>query len=94
LLTVSGTKINKATAEANNLECALVDYALILQAERANESHFQGCSLIPEYAIAVNPAEDMTIPLFLCEIHFNSLKLSLHEGVAVDEDVFGKFPEH
>lgn len=91
MLTITATKLAKEFAKENNIDCALVDYALIAAAERSNSESFQGCTLPPLYAVSIQPAEDMVIPIFLCLSHFNALKMGLHEGVAVDEDIFGQF---
>lgn len=94
MMLVTATKITEAEAEEHGVDCNAVDYAIILAAERANSSTFDGCSQIPIYSVAFKPAEDMVIPVFLCQLHFTALKMSLHEGVAVDEDMFGEFPDH
>jgi hypothetical protein len=79
--------------ETNDLVCGLVDYAAVAAAE-AQHTSIQGCSMIPAFAISMKPAPDMIVPIFVCFVHFNAFKLSLHEGVGVDEDVFGEFPKH
>jgi hypothetical protein len=90
LLTITGTKLDIEFSKEHNLECGLVDYASISAAERNSEDTLEGCTLIPEYALSLQPAEDQLIPLFLCSPHFNSLSMGVREGVAVDEHLFGK----
>lgn len=93
MLVITALPITNAEVEENDLSCDLIDYAAILALEAQTADHM-GCNQIPAYSVAIKPAEDMVIPLFLCSIHFNALKISLHEGVAVDEDIFGKFPKN
>lgn len=88
MLVISAIPLTKQDAEANELDCDLVDYASIVAAEVNNLSTFDGCSQLPAWSVAIRPAEDMVIPIFLCSLHFNALKISLREGVGIDEDVF------
>ena len=92
MLTITAQKITKEEAVEHEVECDAVDYAAVRAAEIKESDTFEGCSQVPEYAVSFRPAEDMVIPHFLCPLHFAALRLSLHEGVAVDEDVFGEFP--
>jgi hypothetical protein len=94
MLVISAVPLTGEEIDEHALDCGLVDYASIIQAEINNSSTFEGCTQTPAYSVAFKPAEDMVIPIFLCKLHFNALSLSLHEGVGVDEDVFGEFPEH
>ena len=94
MLAISAVLITEEDVLENELECDLIDYASVLQAEITNSATFEGCTQAPSYSVAFKPAEDMVIPIFVCKLHFNALKLSLHEGVVVDEDAFGEFPNH
>lgn len=94
MMLVSATPITSEEAVAHEIECQLVDYAAIYAAEAKNSNTFDSCPMTPVWAVTLKPAEDMVIPVFLCQIHFNALKISLHEGVGVDEDVFGEFTQH
>jgi hypothetical protein len=94
MMLITASQITEEEAKAHEIECAAVDYADIFAAEQRNAETFDGCSQIPTYSVALKPAEDIVIPLFMCSIHFVALKLSLHEGVGVDEDIFGEFPNH
>ncbi len=94
MLVITAIQITEQEAVEHDVVCNMVDHGAIQSAEIRGLSTFEGCPQIPVYSVAFKPAEDMVIPLFLCTIHFNALKLSLHEGVAVDEDIFGKFPNH
>ena len=94
MMIITATPISKEDAEEHEVDCDSVDHAQILAAEAAKSDTFDGCSLLPEYSVAFKPAEDMVIPVFLCGPHFRALRISLHEGVGVDEDVFGEFPDH
>lgn len=93
MLTVSATELTHEAVAAHGLVCNLIDHSAITYAEMHSKD-IEGCRFVPVYAISMQPAPDMIIPMFLCFIHFNAFKLSLHEGVGVDEDVFGKFPKH
>ncbi len=92
MLTITAQKITADEALEHDVDCDAVDYAAIFAAELKNSDTFEGCSQTPEYAVSFRPAEDMVIPHFLCALHFTALKLSLHEGVAIDEDIFGELP--
>jgi hypothetical protein len=94
MMLITASEITAEEAEAHHIECELVDYAAIFAAEANNSQTFERCPMNPVWAVTFKPAEDMVIPTFLCSIHFNALKLSLHEGVGVDENVFGEFPNH
>jgi hypothetical protein len=80
--------IDEDFARDNDLDCAVVDHANIIAAERENKTSFPGCQFLPTYAISMQPADDMMVPLFLCTIHFNSLNLALKEGVGADDKLF------
>ena len=92
MLIVTATEITEHEAKEHNVDCDAVDYANILVAEQRDSDTFEGCTQIPVYSVALKPAEDMVIPFFVCKLHVNALKISLHEGVGVDEDAFGAFP--
>lgn len=94
MLTISAMQITPEEAVEHSVDCDAVDYAAVFAAEMRDSNTFDGCSQVPVYAVSFKPAEDMVIPFFLCSLHFNALKISLHEGVGVDEDVFGEFPNH
>lgn len=94
MMLITASSITAEEAEAHEIQCELVDYAAIFAAEAKNSSTFDRCPLAPVWAVTFKPADDMVIPTFLCSLHFNALKISLHEGVGVDEDVFGEFPDH
>jgi hypothetical protein len=89
MLILTAVPVTKAEVEMHELDCDLVDYASIVAAELSNKTNFEGCNQLPAYSVALKPAEDMVIPFFLCQIHFNALKLSLQGGFGIDEDVFG-----
>lgn len=89
MLILSVMPITKDDVELNNLDCNLIDYASIVAAEIANNNTFEGCNQLPAYSLALKPAEDMVIPFFVCEIHFNALKISLQDGqFGIDPDMF------
>jgi hypothetical protein len=92
MMLITATKISEEEAATHEVTCELIDYATVFAAELSeNASH--KCELIPVWAVTLRPADDMLIPVFVCKVHFAALKMSLHEGVGVDEDVFGEFPE-
>jgi hypothetical protein len=93
MLVITATPITEEDAHSQNISCELIDYVSIKAAEFMQSDTFDRCSLVPVWAVTLRPAEDMLIPVFLCPIHFGAFKLSLHEGVGVDEDVFGEFPK-
>lgn len=94
MLILTAVPITHQEAEHHELECNLVDYASIIAADLHSLNTFEGCSQPPAYSVALKPAEDMVIPFFLCDIHFNALKISMIDGkFGTDEDVFGPFPE-
>lgn len=92
MLLVTGSILTAEEVQEHEIDCDAVDYAAIFAAEVKNSSTFEGCTQVPIYAISFKLAEDMVIPFFICQLHFMALKLSLHEGVGVDENVFGEFP--
>jgi hypothetical protein len=91
LLEISATAISEQMAREHEFECALIDHAAVLAADQLDDSVFQGCTLLPAYAIAIKPAEDMIIPIFVCAPHYISLKIGINEGVAVSEEMLN-FP--
>lgn len=93
-MVITGSKLTEHEINSNDLDCDTVDYAAIFAAEQNNESTFEGCTQLPQYAVSFKLAEDMVLPFFVCQVHFMALKISLHEGVGVDEDTFGEFPNH
>ncbi len=94
MMLITATSITADEAKSHGIECGLIDYATIFAAETNNSDTFDRCPLDPIWAVTLKPADDMVIPLFLCSLHFNALKISLHEGVGVDEDVFGEFSDN
>lgn len=88
MFTVSATKVTREEAEQNEISCGSYDFTV---SEGKPVRLHQGCTIFPEYAVTMQPAPDMVIPVFLCVVHFNAYKLGLHEGIAVDEDMFGSF---
>ena len=87
---VSAIRLHESVTEALGPVCEAVDYALAIAAEKQGETSFPGCTQMPEYAVAFRPADDMSIPVNLCKIHFNALRLSLREGsIGIDDDLFG-----
>lgn len=94
MMLITATSITADEAKLHEIECGLIDYATIFAAEAKNSSTYDNCPMLPIWAVTLKPADDMVIPLFLCSIHFNALKISLHEGVGVDEDIFGEFHNH
>jgi hypothetical protein len=93
MMLITATEITAEEAEVHEVQCELVDYAAIFAAKTNKLSTFERCPMLPVWAVTFKPAEDMVIPTFLCIVHFNALKISLHEGVGVDEDIFGEFPQ-
>ena len=93
MLLITASPLTEEEATGHNLNCELIDYVSLKAAEMFNSDTFDRCQLVPVWAVTLRPADDMMIPVFLCPVHFGALKLSLHEGVGVDEDIFGKFPE-
>ena len=93
MLYITASQLTEQEVIEHEIDCDSVDYAAIFAAEQRNSSTFEGCSQTPVYAVSFKPAEDMVIPFFVCHLHFNALKISLFEGVAVDENAFGEFPK-
>lgn len=87
MLTIHSSTITEEIAEHNDLQCALVEAANILAAHIQKRDTYSGCPLPAIHAVAIQPAEDMVIPVFLCTLHYNSLKLGLREGVGIDENL-------
>jgi hypothetical protein len=85
MLAISSSEIPTEAALANDLECSMVD-AVSHQTEGASA----GCPLTVEYAIVIQPADDMLIPLFLCKLHYNAFRLGVREGVGLDPDLLKK----
>lgn len=94
MMIITASAITAEEAESYEVHCELVDYAAVFAAEATGSKTFERCPMTPIWAVTFKPADDMVIPTFLCPIHFNALKMSLHEGVGVDEDIFGEFPDH
>ena len=87
---VSAIKLHESITAELGPVCEAVDYALAFAASQQGESSFDGCTQLPEYAVAFKPADDMSIPINLCKIHFNALRLSLREGnIGIEDDFFG-----
>lgn len=93
MLVVTAIGITEEEANSQGLSCQLIDYVSVKAAELLQLDTFDRCSLPPVWAVTLRPADDMLIPVFLCPVHFGAFKLSLHEGIAADEDVFGEFPK-
>jgi hypothetical protein len=89
MVTLSATPISAEIAEENELSCDAVDYASILKVEQNNDEGDYSCTLPPTHALALNPAEDITIPFFLCDLHMGALKIGIGEGFGIDTDIFG-----
>jgi len=94
MMLITAVPITEIEALEHEVVCDMVDHGAIQSAEIRGLSTFEGCPQVPVYSVAFKPAEDMVVPFFLCSLHFNALKISLHEGVGVDEDAFGEFPNH
>lgn len=93
-MVITASKLTEYEINSHDLDCDTVDYAAIFAAEQNNSNTFEGCTQLPLYAVSFKLAEDMVLPFFVCQVHFMALKISLHEGVGVDENVFGQFPNH
>ncbi len=91
MLTVTAQQIENADFILADAACTAVDFATVAQAHRDSEEGFQGCELDVAWAIFMKPAEDITIPIFVCSVHFNAFKLAVKSGrVGVDLEVFGE----
>lgn len=91
---ITASKLTEQEVKDHEVDCDTVDYAAIFAAEQKNSDTFEGCTQLPLYAVSFKLAEDMVLPFFVCQVHFMALKISLHEGIGVDEDIFGEFPNH
>lgn len=87
MLAIHSSRLTHDIAETNGLECALVDAASLRAAHMQGQSRYSGCPLPAIHMISLQPAEDMSIPIFLCDVHFNGFKLGLKEGLGIDEDL-------
>jgi hypothetical protein len=58
-----------------------------MAAQFNKQTQYEGCPLPAVHAVAVQPAEDMVIPMFMCTVHFNGFKLGLREGIALGEEL-------
>jgi hypothetical protein len=90
MLTITAQQIEDADFVADEAACSAIDYATIAHAHREEIPGFQGCELDVEWVIFMKPAEDITIPVFICTVHFNAFKYAVKTGkVGADLDVFG-----
>ncbi len=85
MLTIHANKIDISLSKQHNLKCMLVEQAAMIAAELNNNA--SGCTFLPEYTVSIQPHEDMLIPIFICPLHFNSLKLGLSEGIGLDQSL-------
>jgi hypothetical protein len=88
MLVITAVKLLPEQIDELHIDCDSVDYSAILSANRANSDTFDGCKLDPAWAVAFRPAEDIIIPVNLCQLHFAALRLGVMEGVATDADFF------
>lgn len=90
MLTITAQKIEEADFTAVDVGCQSVDFATIAQAQRSSDPGFAGCELDVAWVVFMKPAEDITIPIFICSVHFNAFKFAVSSGrVGVDLDIFG-----
>lgn len=90
MLTITAQEIDDADFVAVDAACSAVDYATIAQAHREEGNGFHGCELDVAWVLFLKPAEDITIPVFICSVHFNAFRYAVKSGkVGVDLDVFG-----
>lgn len=91
MITITAQRIEDADFVAVDAACSAVDFATIAQAHRSSGIDFPGCELDVAWAIFMKPAEDITIPIFVCSVHFNAFKYAVKSGkVGVDLNVFGE----
>jgi hypothetical protein len=88
MLAITAVKLTEEQVEELEITCDSVDYSAIASAKRDRADTFDGCKLDGAWAVAFRPAEDIIIPVNLCELHFRALRLGVMEGVAVDNDFF------
>lgn len=91
MLTITAQQIEDADFALADAACSAIDFATVAQAHRNSEAGFDGCELDVAWALFLKPAEDITVPIFVCSIHFNAFKYAVKSGrVAVDLNVFGE----
>lgn len=90
MLTIHSSEIPLEIAEEHGLACAVVDSASLMAAQLQQKESFSGCPLPAVYAIGIQPAEDQSIPIFMCRPHFNAFKLGVREGVGVDQEILNQ----
>jgi len=88
MLAITASPLSDEQVEVLGITCNSIDYASILTAQRNNEESFDGCQLRPTTGVAFRPAEDIIIPVNLCDLHFNALKIGLDGGFAVEQGFF------
>jgi hypothetical protein len=99
MFTITGAKLTDndlayEIAQGNKLQCEGIDYASIiaLQATSDKESvSLEECKCPGEvsYVVSFKPAEDILIPVTVCTVHFNAVKLALAErSIVIDLDLF------
>lgn len=87
MLSIHSSALTEEIAENHSLKCAIVDSASLMAAQLKQQTEYEGCPFPAVYAVAIQPAEDMVIPMFMCTIHFNGFKLGLREGIALSEEL-------
>lgn len=93
MVTFTATQLTEETIQNLDIRCLSLDAGPIEQAYERGEKVVPKCLLPPIWMLSLRfgSDEDMIMVIPTCSVHFNALKISLHEGVGVDEDVFGKF---
>lgn len=87
MLAIHTSSITEQQSLENNFECAAVDSASLMAAQLKGQSIYEGCPLPAVHVVAIQPAEDIVIPIFVCDVHHNGFKLGLREGVGIDQDL-------
>lgn len=87
MLAITSQRLTVEQVEQLDIDCDSIDYASIMSAKLKDSEVFDGCQLHAAWAVAFRPAEDIIIPVNLCDLHFNALKIGIHEGVTVDNNI-------
>ena len=93
MVTFTATRLTEENIENLDLRCLSLDTGPVEQAYAKGATIVPKCLLPPIWMLDLRfgSEEDMIMVIPTCNVHFNALRISLHEGVGVDEDVFGKF---
>lgn len=95
MFSITATALAVDQSHRLGFKCAALDASLIEAAYQSDADEIPSCPLdvIWLMGLRFGIGDDMVITTPLCIVHFNALKMSLHEGVGADEDVFGKFKD-